>query len=235
MAQTSNQSARPSDEDAARGAAAYTPATLALYDLFVLGFSNSMVWQCPSSGILEFYNQHISNRHLDIGVGTGYFLDKCRFPSNAPTLALLDLSPHSLSTTAKRLRRYDPSCHVGNVLRPIDIGMSGFESVGLNYLMHCLPGNLRSKSMVFDHVKPLLKKGGVVFGSTILGKDVPHNFLARQLLKGYNAKGLFSNLADSLQDLESGLKASFSESTIRIEGCVALFSARCSEADKHGN
>lgn len=219
-------SVHPTSEDAAKGAAAYTPATLALYDLFVLGFSNSFIWQCPSRGILEFYNQHVSNQHLDIGVGTGYFLDQCRFPSTAPTLALLDLSPHSLSTTARRLRRYAPSCHVGNVLRPIDIGLSGFDSIGLNYLLHCLPGNLRSKSIVFENVKPLLNKGGVVFGSTILGHDVAHNFIARRLLRVYNTKRFFSNLADCQKDLETGLKASFSEYTIRIEGCVAMFSAR---------
>jgi len=34
------------DGDARKGAAAYTPLTLAFYDLAVLQFSNSFVWQC---------------------------------------------------------------------------------------------------------------------------------------------------------------------------------------------
>jgi hypothetical protein len=214
------------DEDAAAGAAVYTPSALALYDLFVLGFSNSFVWHCSSRTILAFYNQHISDRHLDIGVGTGYFLDRCRFPSNAPTLALYDLNPNCLATTARRLRRYAPSCHTGNVLRPIDIGLTGFDSIGLNYLLHCLPGNLDRKSIVFEHVKPLLRDGGVLFGSTILGHAVRQNFLAKKLMKAYNAEGIFSNLSDRQQDLETGLQAHFAEHAIRIEGCVALFSAR---------
>jgi hypothetical protein len=214
------------DEDAAKGAAVYTPSALALYDLFVLGFSNSFVWQCSSQSILDFYNEHISDRHLDIGVGTGYFLDKCRFPSATPTLALLDLNPNSLARTARRLRRYAPSCHTGNVLSPIDIGLSGFNSIGLNYLLHCLPGNLDSKSIVFGNVGPLLKEEGVVFGSTILGNAVQQNYLARKLMKTYNAKGIFSNVSDRQQDLEAGLRAHFTEYTIRMEGCVALFSAR---------
>jgi Methyltransferase domain len=167
-----------SDEAAARGAAAYTPAALAFYDLAVLGFSNSFIWKCPSRLILDFYNQHISDRHLDIGVGTGYFLDRCQFRSSAPTIALLDLNPNSLSKTATRLRRYNPSCHMGNVLQPIDIGLTGFGSIGLNYLLHCVPGDLASKSIVFQHLKPLLRDGGVMFGSTILGKGVSHGFLA---------------------------------------------------------
>jgi hypothetical protein len=214
------------DEDTRKGAAVYTRSALALYDLAVLGLSNSFVWQCASHVLLDFYNQHISDKHLDIGVGTGYFLDRCRFPLNTPQIALFDLNPHSLAKSAKRLRRYNPSCHRGNALQRIDIGMSGFGSISLNYLLHCLPGNLASKSIVFEHVKPLLRDGGVIFGSTILGEGVRHNPLAKQLMKLYNAKNIFSNLSDRQSDLEAGLKVYFAEHTIRIAGCVALFSAR---------
>jgi hypothetical protein len=216
----------PTDGDVRKAVAVYTPLALALYDLAVLGFSNSFVWQCASQVLLDFYNQHISDKHLDIGVGTGYFLDKCRFPSTAPTIALFDLNPHSLAKSAKRLRRYNPSCYLGNALQRIDIDMSGFGSISLNYLLHCLPGNLASKSIVFEHVKPLLRDGGVIFGSTILGEGVRHNPLAKQLTKIYNAKGIFSNLSDRQSDLEAGLKAHFDEHTIHVAGCVALFSAR---------
>lgn len=214
------------DGDARKGADAYTPFTLALYDLAVLRLSNSLVWQCPSHVLLDFYNQHISDSHLDIGVGTGYFLDKCRFPSTAAKIALFDLNPYSLAKAAKRLRRYNPSCFLGNVLQGIDIGMSGFGSISLNYLLHCLPGDLTSKSIVFSHVKSLLSDGGVVFGSTILGEGVRHNPLAKQLMKIYNARGIFSNLSDRQSDLEAGLKGHFEEHTIHVVGCVALFSAR---------
>lgn len=212
------------DHDVSRGAAVYTPATLALYDLFVLGFSSSFVWNCPSHLILDLYNQHVSSKHLDIGVGTGYFMDRCGFPAS-PTIALLDLNPNSLEKAAGRLRRYAPTCHVGNVLEAIDIGSSGFGSIGLNYLLHCLPGGLKSKSIVFQNVKPLLKDGGVIFGSTILGRGVEHNFLAKRLMRAYNARGIFSNLSDSQEDLEAGLRAHFNQCTICVKGCVALFSA----------
>jgi hypothetical protein len=214
------------DEGAARGAAIYTSWTLAFYDLAVLGLSNSFVWRCPSRVMLEFYNAHVSNKHLDVGVGTGYFLDRCRFPTTEPSIALLDFNVNCLATSAKRLRRYAPSCHEGNVLRPIDIGTSGFGSIGLNYLLHCVPGNLISKSVVFEHLKPLLKDGGVLFGSTILGEGARPNAFARKLMRVYNARGIFNNAGDSRRDLEAGLKAHFDETTIRVEGRVALFSAR---------
>ena len=216
----------PTDGDTRKGVAVYTPLTLALYDLAVLRISNSFVWQCPSHVLLDFYNEHISDKHLDIGVGTGYFLDRCRFPSTTPKIALFDLNAYSLAKSAKRLRRYNPSCHMGNALHRVDIGMSGFDSISLNYLLHCLPGNLTSKGIVFENVKPLLNDDGVIFGSTILGEGVRHNPLAKQLMKIYNAKGIFSNLSDCQSDLEAGLKAHFDECTIHIAGCVALFGAR---------
>lgn len=160
------------------------------------------------------------------GVGTGYFLDKCRFPSTTPKIALFHLNPHSLAKSAKRLRRYNPSCYLGNVLQRIDIGISEFDSISLNYLLHCLPGDLATKSIVFKNVESLLRDDGVIFGSTILGEGVRHNPLAKQLMKIYNARGIFSNLSDRRSDLEAGLKAHFDEQTIHIAGCVALFSAR---------
>jgi hypothetical protein len=74
---------------------------LALHDLAVLGLSNSFVRQCASNVLLDFHNEHISDKHLDIGVGAGHFLDRCRFPSTMPKIALFDLSPHSLAKSAK--------------------------------------------------------------------------------------------------------------------------------------
>jgi methyltransferase family protein len=212
--------------DSAKGAAAYTRTALALYDLFVLGFSNSFVWKCPSSVILDFYNQHVSDKHLDIGVGTGYFLDRCRFPVEKPAIALLDLNRNSLTATAKRLIRYKPSAHQADVLQPIDAGISDFTSIGMNYLLHCLPGTLKTKRAAFANLKPLLRSGGVLFGTTILGTGVNRNLPARMLSSLYNRKGIFSNREDSLPDLEAGLREHFVDTEIRVQGCVALFSGR---------
>jgi hypothetical protein len=173
---------------------------------------------------LDFYNQHISDKGLDIGVGTCYFLDKCRFRSTAPKAALFDSNPYRLAKSTKRLRRYHPSCYMSNALHRIDIGMSGFDSISLNYPLHSLPGNLASKSIVWEHGKPWLREGGGIFGSTILGEGVRHNPLAKRLMRIYNAKGISSNLSDRWSDLEAGFKAHFDGHTIHIAVCVALFS-----------
>lgn len=211
------------NQPGARGAEVYSKLVLSIYDIFVLGFSNQFVWQCPSKRIMDHYNQHISDKHLDVGVGTGYFLDHCLFPSNTPALGLLDLNPNSLQIASHRLRRYQPISYLADIMAPLPPDIKDFTSIGLNYLLHCLPGIMASKGIIFEHLKPCLRLGGVVFGSTILGEGVKHNALGRCLMNIYNAKGIFSNRRDNVKDLAGCLTRYFHKHTIRIEGCVAIF------------
>jgi hypothetical protein len=67
-----------------RGHEIYTPLVLRAYDLLVLGFSNRFVWRCRSMRILERYDRYAGRRHLDLGVGTGWYLDRCRWPVEQP-------------------------------------------------------------------------------------------------------------------------------------------------------
>ena len=85
--------------------AVYTPTRLALYDVFILGLSCSLVWRCPRRHFLDLYDRHVGSPHLDIGVGTGYFLDRCRFPIERPQITLLDPSDACLTKAASRLER----------------------------------------------------------------------------------------------------------------------------------
>jgi ubiquinone/menaquinone biosynthesis C-methylase UbiE len=213
------------NEAVERGAAVYSRPVLAIYDIFVLGFTNTFVWKCPSPYILQFYNQNVSKKHLDVGVGSGYFLDHCTFPSPAPRIALMDLNENSLEKTSRRLRRYAPRTYRRNVLEPIEIGDSEFGSIGLNYLLHCLPGNMISKRAVFENLKPLLREGGVIFGTTILGGDVRRNWLARVYMRIFNSKRVFSNYDDGREDLERGLAETFARYEVSTRGCIAFFRA----------
>jgi hypothetical protein len=199
---------------------------LAVYDWWVLGLSNRFAWRCPRERLLAHYDAHVSANHLDVGVGTGYFLDRCRFPTPAPSLALLDLNPSALRWAARRVRRYRPRTYLGDVLEPIGLGGTRFGSIGLNFLLHCLPGDFSTKAAAFRHLRALLGDDGVIFGSTILGRGVRRNRLARGLMAAYNRKGIFSNSWDDRGGLERALEAHFGQYRVKIEGCVALFSAR---------
>ncbi|WP_020415085.1 class I SAM-dependent methyltransferase [Microbulbifer variabilis] len=209
-----------------QGQAVYSKPVLWLYDLWVLGLSNRFIWQCPTPGILKHFNQHITSNHLDVGVGTGYFLDKCTFPSGDVRLGLMDLNQNSLDVSAARVARYSPLQFRCNVLDKIDLVTEKFDSISLNYLFHCLPGKLPEKLSALDHVSALLSESGVVFGSTILSKGVPRNTAAKKLMAIYNKKGIFSNTEDCQEDLETYLASKFKEYQIEVKGCVALFSAK---------
>jgi len=209
------------------GAAVYSQSLLHIYDFYVLGLSNIFFWKCPTKLILEFYNRHVSDKHLDIGVGTGYFLDNCKFPHPHPLITLVDLNPNSLEFTARRINRYKPKLFIANVFQPLPLEPTSFNSIGINYLLHCLPGNnILSKEIVFENLKILLKDDGVIFGTTILGQGVSHNFLGRRVMRAYNARGIFGNINDSYEDLEEILKKQFRAYEIRVVGCVAFFVGR---------
>ncbi|HLH12698.1 MAG TPA: class I SAM-dependent methyltransferase [Methylovirgula sp.] len=208
------------------GQAAYTKQALRMYDLLVLGASNRMIWKCPSSRILAHFNKHITSNHLDVGVGTGYFLDFCTFPSLSPRVALMDLNPNTIEFASHRIARYKPETYIRNVLEPISIDAQKFDSISTNYLLHCLPGTIASKSIVFDHLKDLMNPGAVLFGSTLLQGDVRRSWPARGLMEFYNSKGIFSNEADDASGLRQELCRRFDSVSLEVIGCAALFSAR---------
>ena len=208
------------------GQALYTRPMLAVYDLAVLGLACRYLWRCPARYLLDLYDQFISANHLDVGVGTGYFLDRCRFPEPRPRLALLDLNPNSLRVAAHRLGRFQPEIYRANVLDPIAIAGPQFDSVGVSCLLHCLPGTMRTKAVVFDHLKALLNPTGVLFGATLLGSGVEPGWAARQAMRYFNAKRVFTNRDDDLDGLRDELVRRFAEVSLRVVGCVALFTGR---------
>ncbi len=213
-------------QEIAAGQAIYTPAMLNFYDLRVLWISNRFIWKCPTPRLLALYDRHVAANHLDVGVGSGYYLDKCRFPGPAPRIALMDLNPHSLAFAARRIARYRPETHVRNVLEPIPFDGPRFDSIGANYLLHCLPGDMTAKACVFDHLLPLMNPGAAIFGSTLLQGGVERSAPARWLMDYYNSDGVFSNTRDDLDTLRRALEMRFADVSIEVVGCAALFSAR---------
>ncbi len=212
--------------DTQAGQAIYNPRTLQIYDLVVLRLSNPLIWRCPTARILDLYDRHAGVAHCDVGVGTGWYLDRCRFPTPAPRIGLMDLNTDSLVFAADRIARYRPETYRVDVLADPVTGLAPFDSIGMTYLLHCLPGDIAAKATAFDTLRPCLADDGVVFGATILSGDVPTTAAARALMRVYNRKGVFSNEADTLPDLHAALNRRFRSVEITVVGCVALFVAR---------
>ncbi|WP_267358669.1 MULTISPECIES: class I SAM-dependent methyltransferase [unclassified Methylobacterium] len=212
--------------DTQAGQAIYNPRTLQIYDLVVLRLSNPLIWRCPTARILDLYDRHVGLAHCDVGVGTGWYLDRCRFPTPRPRVGLMDLNADSLACAARRIERYRPETYRIDVLGTVAAGIAPFDSIGMTYLLHCLPGDIAEKAKAFDTVRPCLRDDGVVFGATILAGGVPTTTAARALMRVYNRKGVFSNAADTLPELRAALDRRFRSADITVVGCVALFVAR---------
>ena len=205
--------------------AAFNDRTLRYYD-WLLELTCNRIWRCSIDRTLALYQRHLSSNHLEVGVGTGYFLDRSRFPRGAPRLALLDLNPHCLKHTEARLARFAPEVYSANALAPIELGVRGFDSIAINYVLHCMAGALPEKGIALANLKRLLNPGGVLFGSTVLRKGVPCDLRARVFMRLYNARKVFCNLQDSLAGLTEALEANFRDIQLDIIGCVAQFAVR---------
>jgi SAM-dependent methyltransferase len=215
----------PSNDAVMAGQAAYSKTTLAVYDFIVLRVFVPFVWRCPTTALLDLYQRNLSSNHMDCGVGTGFFLDRCLTTGKA-RIVLVDLNPNSLSKAARRLRRYGPRAYARNVLAPLAIEEAKFDSIGMNLLLHCLPGAIHEKATAFDQVSAYLKPGGRVFGSTILRDALELGFAARTLMASFNRKRIFSNTNDTLEGLRQELGKRFEDVSIEVEGAMALFRAR---------
>lgn len=207
------------------GQVGYTRKFLPFYDLFVLRYTMPVLWRCSKKRLRRMYDENADVRHLDIGVASGYLIDKCRFPTDAPEITLMDMNPNSLEFAARRLRRYSPATHQANVLEPWGLPEQAFDSIAMSNLLHCVPGTLRDKAVVFDHALRALAPGGTVFGATVLGTESLHTKRSMKTTERLNEEGAFSNLGDRREDLEAALAARFASHEVEVEGAVALFTA----------
>jgi ubiquinone/menaquinone biosynthesis C-methylase UbiE len=94
------------DDPAFRGQSDYTRPLLRVYDLMVLGFAARFVWRCSTTRLVKGYRQHIRDRHLDVGPGTGYFIEKSGLPAGS-RVTILDPNPNVLDHASRRLRHLD--------------------------------------------------------------------------------------------------------------------------------
>ncbi len=210
-------------DPAYRGQAGYTPFLLAVYDPFVLGFMAPVVWRSPVAPVVERYRQQVGRKHLDVGPGTGYFLEKAELPREAE-VTLLDPNPNVLTRVSRRLAPLKVITVEADVLRPLPVE-GPFDSVGLSHVLHCLPGPQSHKALAIRNVAAVLAADGVLFGATVLGGSADHTLPARAVLRAFNWQGGFDNLEDTEEGLRKILEESFRNVEIDVVGSTAQFTA----------
>jgi SAM-dependent methyltransferase len=211
------------DDPAYKGQRDYNRALLHLYDPLVLGPIARFVWRCPATGLIERYRRHIRGRHLDVGPGTGYFLDHAGL-ADGSQVTIVDPNADVLRHVSRRLRRLDITAVEADVLKPLPVG-GPFDSAALHLVIHCLPGPLARKAAAVANVAGVLAPDGVLFGASVLGTSGHHTRAARSLLAVFNRQGGFDNLDDTEAGLRQILTASFDLVEIEIVGSAALFVA----------
>ena len=207
------------------GARYYGALTLPLYDAAVLRIAVPFGWGISLGEELAMYDRCAGQRHLDVGVASGYFLDRTIWPVDRPQITLMDLNPNATSYAARRLRRYDVREVVGDALEPFPVD-GRFDSIGLFHLLHCMPGEIADKEQVFDHAIDRLAPGGVVFGASVTPLGLNPNPLARLILWGSNRKGALNNLRDSHEALKSALERRFRDARVKLTGLMTTWEAR---------
>jgi SAM-dependent methyltransferase len=211
------------NDPAWRGQRDYTPRVLRLYDPFVLGFAARFVWRCPTGRLVDSYRRHIRDNHLDVGPGTGYFVDQAGLPDRS-RITLLDPNPNVLRHASRRLRRLDVTTVEADVLKPLPVS-GPFDSAALHLVFHCLPAPMRRKAAAIEHIASVLARTGVFFGASVLGDTGSHTWLARRYMDAFNRQGGFDNRDDTEEGLRAILAASFADVEFEIVGSIAIFSA----------
>ncbi|MFC0139677.1 methyltransferase [Erwinia mallotivora] len=86
------------------GAACFSPFILFCYDWWVFTFTNRFGWCCSTDKVLiPHFRKYISARHLDIGVGTGFYYSHVGDLSGKK-ISLMDLNYNCLKSAEKRVK-----------------------------------------------------------------------------------------------------------------------------------
>jgi SAM-dependent methyltransferase len=211
------------DDPAYRGQADYSELLLRLYDPLVLGPIVKYVWRAPADDGVRMYRRHIRPNHLDVGPGTGYFLEHAGLPPRS-LITILDPNPNVLRHVTRRLRGLDVTAVEADVLKPLPVA-GPFASAAMNAVIHCLPGPLERKAVAVANVARVLEPDATFFGATVLGRSAKHTRLGRLFLTAFNRRGAFDNLDDTQDGIADILRASFRQVSIETVGGLAFFSA----------
>jgi ubiquinone/menaquinone biosynthesis C-methylase UbiE len=196
---------------------------LAIYDPWVLKFMTRVVWHVPVQPAVDRYRRHLGHRHLDVGPGTGYFIEKAEPPAGTE-ITLLDPNPHVLRHASKRLAAMKPTTVEADVMKPLPVS-GPFDSAALSFVLHCLRSPMSNKAIAIRNVADVLTPEGVLFGGTVLGTGEAHTRPARAFLRAANKEGGFDNLDDTVDGLREILGESFEEVDVDVIGSAAMFAA----------
>lgn len=204
----------------------FNKGSLLFYDFLLYGVISKYAWGSSIQRLDSHYKKYVGHNHLEVGVGTGILLNRVVFDSAHPRLALMDLSRDCLEKTKRKVARYAPETYIQNLLEPIHHKIDKFDSIGINYVMHCVPGNFKEKGVAFTYLRPLLSENGVLFGTTVLSDNIHKNVLAKPFMWLMNSLGVFNNRSDNAHDLKECLETNFQVIEFEVVGVTVFFAVK---------
>lgn len=139
-------------------------------------------------------------------------------------VSVLDLNPNCLEDAKQALKRPDMPTFLADVLQPLPL-TEKYDSISTFYLIHCLPGPLEKKMVLFTNLKKHLTEDGTVYGTTILGMGVSFNWFGRIIMHFLNKNRIFDNRGDGEVEFREALKRDYKMVKTELVGNILLFSA----------
>lgn len=194
--------------------------SLKFYDYLVNDINCTYAWRCHKSNIFENYKNNIKTNHLEIGPGTGYFLKK---NYNINKLYLMDINEDTLNFSKNNLSfNYEVKTINHNIFED-KLEIKDLDSVGLNYVLHCVPGKLEDN---IDNLLNNLESNNKInfFGATVVSDKNLQNTLSSVELFFLNKYNIFNNQLDTSKNLIDYLKYNKIKFQEKIVGNVLIFS-----------
>ena len=195
---------------------------LQYYDRYVNEINCKYIWKCPSNIIFNNYRNNCSKYHVEIGPGTGYYLKNIGLSSKIKELTLIDINNQILNYSKNNLKSEYSNINVlnYNIFNEKIPEKINFNSVGINYVLHCIPGSLQKK--VDTLIKNLGNNDYKLFASSIICDPLHMNILAEYELIMLNSLGIFNNNNDTYEELQEYLENSKLDYKLYREGYAAI-------------
>ena len=200
------------------------------YDFFVNHINCKYVWGCDQKNIIDMYKKNISPNHIEIGPGTGYFLKHYKFDN----LTLIDINKDILIECQKNLEKNCKNINIINTNvfeKNNKIAVNHCESVGLNYVLHCVPNNLSIS--INNLINNIPEKNYKIFGSTVIPNKNTYNLASLEIFL-LNKMKIFNNKTHTFNDIESYVKKNFNYEIKKI-GHSCLFEFETEDNSRNEN
>lgn len=183
---------------------------LPVYDKLVNDINCKYIWKCHKENIFKLYKKNIKKNHLEIDTFSN--------------LHLMDINKDILLFSKKELEKNNKNIKIyhHNIFQK-KFYLNNIDSIGCNYVLHCIDGNLENKIELL-HKNLITKKDVVIFGATVINIDKYQNSLAKIELDFLNYFGIFHNKEDNFENVIKYFYKNNIEFNYKIIGNVFLFS-----------